>query len=458
MYKLLLFGSLLVTTGCSFNPYLRMPSPPVAASYVSALKNESQSAAKLPWRQVFRDQCLQKLIELSLENNRDLRIAVLNVEAVRAQYRIQRSLQYPNVEGNASVTHQKTAGSSNAQDAITEQYSANAALTSFEIDLFGRLRSQSQVAFERYLATSEGAQAARASLIGAVVDAYLTECSAEEQLVLTESTLSNWRDSLDIAIKLKEAMQNSQLDVEQASGLVYQAEADLENRKRTLMQARNTLELLIGTAIPADLPSATPFMDMVFSTQLPAGLPSDLLVNRADIRQAEHVLIAANADIGAARAAFFPRISLTAALGFASPALSGLFAGQSLVWTFSPQINQPVFQGGRLIGELNLAKVRKDIRIQEYEKAIQTAFREVSDGLAGRATYARQVQAQAAVVTSATRRLELTKLRYNYGVYGRLELLDAQRSLYAAQVALLDLKREEYSSAAGLYRALGGGE
>ncbi len=457
MHKYLLFALFPLVTGCLFVPDLPLPSSPVARSYAGGGGTEAQSAAQLPWQQVFADPQLQALVRLSLENNRDLRIALLNVETVRAQYNIQRSSQLPGIDGNASYSRQQTADGSEP-GALTEQYSAGVVLTSFEIDLFGRLRSLSQGAFERYLATREGALAARTSLIGAVADAYLTERLAEEQLKLTESTLSNWKASHEIAIKLKEAMQNSQLDVEEAAGLVYHAQADLEGRIRSLAQAKNNLTLLVGSSIPADLPPASPFMNMAVITQLPAGLPSDLLTQRADIRQAEHELMASNADIGAARAAFFPRLSLTAAFGFASPALGELFSGGHQAWSFSPQIMQPIFPWGRLRGERDLAKIRKDIRVQEYEKAIQVAFREVSDGLAGRATYARQVESKQAAVNSAVRRLALTKLRHESGIDSRLELLDSQRSLYIAEQTLLDLKREEYSSAAGLYRALGGGE
>lgn len=450
--------AVLLTTACSLNPDLSKPEAPVPASFAGALEAEGQSAAALPWREVFTEPRLQKLIELSLESNRDLRIALLNVEAVRAQYNIQRSNQLPSIDANAGYTKQKAAVSGTEETEQFEQYTANAALASFEIDLFGRLRSQSEAAFSRYLASEEGANAARITLIGAVVDAYLNERLASEQLTLTEITLQDWRASLDIANKLKEAAQSSGLEVEQAVGLVRQAESDLEGRKRILSQAQNAIGLLIGNApVSADTPASSTFAELKIATQLQAGLTSDLLVNRPDIKQAEHELVASNADIGAARAAFFPRISLTAALGFASPELSGLFSSDTQTWSFAPQIVMPIFQGGRLKGELDLANIRKEIEIQEYEKAIQTAFREVSDGLAARATYWRQIEAQQGVVTSANRRVDLTKLRYEAGIDDRLELLDAQRSLYSSQQNLLDLKRDEYSSAAALYRALGGG-
>jgi len=459
MRKLAIVAVLLVgLTGCmTLNPKLEKAAMPVPSAYAAAQAGEKASLHPLPWRQVFKDQQLVKLIECSLENNRDLRIAMLNVEALRAQYRIQHSAQFPSIDANLQLSRQKTKGSDSSDGYQFKQYSANAALTSFEVDLFGRLRSMSEAASERYLAGEEGRQAAQIALIGAVADAYLTERLAEEQLKLTQDTLNDWRDSLRIAERLQTAAQASRLDVEQARGAVYRTEAELEARKRALLQAGNALTLLVGKSLPANAAPASPFMKMAIMTQLPAGLPSDLLANRPDIRRAEHELIASNADIGAARAAFLPQISLTAAAGFANPKLAGLFAADHETWSFTPQITQPIFHWGKLKGELDVTKVRKQIAVQEYERTIQTAFREVSDGLAARATYAQQLNAQAAAVASAAEYLRLSELRYQAGVVSRLELLDAQRTCYAAQQAQLDAQFEEYSSAAGLYRAIGGG-
>lgn len=457
--------AMLLSTACSMNPKLDRPIPPVAPIFSGATGAEPTSAATIGWRDMFLDPRLQRLITLALENNRDLRITTLNVEAARAQFRVARSVQLPSVDAQGSYTRQRppTGSSSRASDTAGiggefSQFSANAALTGFEIDLFGRLRSQSQAAFARYLASEEGRRAARIALIGSVVDAYLAERLAEEQLALTEGTLAAWRQSLDITRRLRAADQNSGLDVAQAEGLVRQAEADREARIRARAQAGNLLQLLVGTRLPDDLPPAAPLMAQPIQTELPAGLPSDLLINRPDIRQAEHDLIAANADVGAARAAFFPRLSITGLLGMISPAFDGLFRGESWTWSFTPQVTLPIFKGGSLRGELRLSEVRKSIAIVHYERAIQGAFREVSDGLAGRATYARQIQAQTAAVDSTVRRTRLANLRYHAGVDSRLELLDAQRSDYTARQALLDLKRDELSSAAGLYRALGGGD
>ncbi|ARR54801.1 efflux transporter outer membrane subunit [Rhizorhabdus wittichii] len=466
--------ALLMTSACSMNPRLDIPKPPVATHYPDATAAEPASAAAIDWRTMFGDPRLQALVDLALANNRDLRVSTLNVEAARAQFRVARGAMLPQVDANGSYTRQRiptstaSAGIGGATGGGTGagapsgfefgQYSANAALTSFEIDLFGRLRSQSQAAFERYLASDEGRRSARIALIGSVVDAYLAERLAAEQLALTERTMADWNSSLDITRRQHEAKQVSGLELAQAEGQVQQAAADLAAGQRALAQAGNALQLLVGAPIPADLPAPIPLADQPIMTQLPAGLPSDLIANRPDIRQAERELVAANADVGAARAAFFPRLSLTGLFGFTSLAFDDLFKGDNRSWSFTPQISQPIFRGGSLRGELRLAKVQKSIAIANYEKAIQTGFREVADGLAGRATFARQLDAQRKAVDAAERRARLSDMRYRVGFDSRLELLDAQRSQYAAQQAMLELRRQELSSATGLYRALGGGD
>lgn len=458
--------ALLLAGACSMNPKLEVPPPPVPAAFAGAEAQEPPSAAALDWQEMFSDPRLRQVIALALENNRDLRVASLNVEAARSQFRVARGARLPSIDAGGSYARQRTpadiaaGGQANAGTDGVEfgQFSANIALTMFELDLFGRLKSQSEAAFERYLATEEGRRAARIALIGAVVDAYLAERLAEEQLALTQSTLADWQESLRISRSLHDAKQASGLDVAQAEGQVRQAEADLHARTRGLAQATNALQLLVGAPLPADLPRPVALGDQAFSTQIPAGLPSDLLTNRPDIRQAERELVAANADVGAARAAFFPRLSLTGQFGLASLALGNLFESGSQAWSVTPQIRQPIFNGGSLRGELRLAEVRKSIAVAQYEKAIQAAFREVSDGLAGRATYAQQSAAQGKAVEAAARRAELSGLRYRAGIDSRLELLDAQRSQYAARQAFLDLRSEELSSAASLYRALGGAD
>ncbi|WP_447725759.1 efflux transporter outer membrane subunit [Sphingomonas koreensis] len=459
-----MIAAALLLSGCSMNPKLEMPAAPVAAVYPGDALDGPANAVDLGWRAMFGDPRLQRLIELALVENRDLRIAVLNVDATRAQYRVQRGALLPSVGATGNYTRQRTPvqGTSASQPGPVsgtefEQFTAQAALTGFEIDLFGRLRSLSQAAFERYLATDQGRQATQIALVGAIADAYLNECLAKEQLRLTEATLADWRASLSVTRRLHAASQSSGLEVAQAEGQVRQAEADREGRKRALARATNALVLLVGTPLPADLPAPLSLARQPIRTELPAGLPSDLLARRPDIRQAEHELIAANAEVGAARAAFFPRLSLTAAFGFSSLALDNLFKGHNRSWSFAPQLTAPIFQGGQLRGSLDLAKVRKSIAITNYERAIQAAFREVADALAGRVTYRQQIDAQRMAVGRIADRLRLSTLRYRAGMESRLELLDAQRSVYAAQQALLDLERENFSNAIGFYRALGGG-
>ncbi|HNR84827.1 efflux transporter outer membrane subunit [Ottowia sp.] len=452
----------LLLSACSFTPALVKPAAPVPAVFPMAPTEPGAiQATDIGWRTMFPDARLQRLIAVALENNRDLRLATLNVEAVQAQYRIQRAARLPGIDASGQATRQRTAangpGSPSQSAGVTEQVGVGVGLSAFELDLFGRVRSLTEAALARYLATEEGRCTAQIALVGAVADAYLAERLALEQRDLAERTLADWQQSLDLARLLRQAHQNSGLDVAQAEGQVATAEADLEARTRALAQARNALHQLTGADLPDDLPQGLPLDREPVLSVLPAGLPSDLLMRRPDIRQAEQTMVAANADIGAARAAFFPRISLTASLGYASPAMSGLFDSQHRGWSFSPQIVQPLFQGGRLRAELRVAEVRKSSAVAEYERAIQTAFREVADGLAGQQTFGRQIAAQLQVVDSAERRAELSYLRYRAGVEGRLELLDAQRQLYAARQTLLDLRRDAFGNAVGLYKALGGG-
>ncbi|GGY28275.1 efflux transporter outer membrane subunit [Paludibacterium paludis] len=447
----------LALTACSLNPALVKPALPVPASYPAGETVGEARAATPGWRAMFGDPRLQRLIELALANNRDLRLAALAAQETQAQYGIQRAAQLPGIDATASATRQRSPAGEATPPSTQKQYGVNVGLSAFEIDLFGRMRSLSESAFARYLASEQGRRSVRIALVGAVADAYFAERLAEEQRQLAEHTLADWRQSLGLALRLKEGHQNSGLDVAQAEGQVASAEADLEARTRAVAQARNALRFLVGTELPANLPAPLPLERQPVATHLPAGLPSDLLLRRPDILQAEQQLVAANADIGAARAAFFPQLSLTASLGTLSPVMRGLFDSDHRAWSFSPQITLPLFHGGRLRAELRLAELRKSTAVAGYERAIQTAFREVADGLAGRETFGRQIAAQIRVVVNAERRTRLSGLRYHAGLDGRLELLDSQRQLYAARQTLLDLRRGEFGNAVALYKALGGG-
>ena len=445
--------------GCSLTPPLEKPAAPVAATYPNAASAPlaSSNAGDLGWRTVFIDPRLQSLIALALENNRDLRLATLNAQAVYAQFGGQRAGQFPHLEGQLTQNRERTGSTASTSSSVQEQAQIGLGLSAFELDLFGRMRALSEAAFSRYLASVEGQRAAHITLVGAVADAYFAQQWAREQHALALQTLKDWRLSLDLALMRHQASQASGLDVAQAQEQVATAEAEVEGRQRELARAQNALVLVLGAEVPPDLPAPLALSAKPVVTQLPAGLPSDLLIRRPDILQAEQALRAANADIGAARAAFFPRLSLTASLGIASGSLNDLFSDNQRVWRFSPQITLPIFNAGQLRTELRLAQVRKSMAITAYEQAIQTAFREVADGLAGTATYGRQIAAKQQAVGYAQERVALSNLRYLAGLDGRLEWLDAQRQLSSAQQALLDLQRDELQNAVALFKALGGG-
>lgn len=460
--RFLILPLVLSLSACSLTPALVKPSAPVPVAYPQREGAATTThGADLGWRSMFVDLRLQQLIALALDNNRDLRLAALNVEAVQAQLGIQRAARLPGVEVGATVARQRTTASGGSTTgvpaAVQSQHGLSLGMSAFEVDLFGRVQSLSDAAFARYLASDHGRRATQIALVGAVADAYFAERLAQEQLALSERTSSDWHQSLDLVRRLKEGRQSSALDIAQAQGQVATAAADVEERRRGLARASNALRLLTGTDVPGKLPTGLPLQSQQVVVQLPEGLPSDLLYRRPDIQQAEQALVAANADIGAARAAFFPRLSLTTSLGYTSPSIGALFDGGQRAWTFSPQITVPLFSGGRLRSELRLAEVRKSSAVAEYERVIQTAFREVADGLAGRETYSAQLESQSRAVSNAERRVFLASLRYRAGVDGRLELLDAQRQLYSVRQIQLDLQRHEFSNAVALYKALGGG-
>lgn len=455
--RLSLLPLMFALSACSMTPVLVKPDLPVPVRYpVADAQFDERAAADIGWHAVFADPRLHQLIELALRNNRDLRLATLNVEAVQAEYRLQRAAGLPALDAGAAGTRARIADPATGA-VVQNQVGLQLGVTAFEIDLWGRARSMSDAAFARYLASDEGRRSARISLVAAVAEAYVAERAAAEQQALAERALHNWTDQKNLALQLIQAKQSSRLDLAQVQGQVARAQADVEARSRERQRARNALDQLTGAELPV-LPPPLPLDRQLALTKLPAGLPSTLLVVRPDIRQAEQNLKAANADIGAARAAFFPRLSLTASTGFASTSMNGIFGADHRVWSFAPQITQPLFDGGRLRSELRLSELRKSSAVAEYERVIQVAFREVADGLAGSATYARQIAAQQQVVDEESRRADLSEQRYRAGVDGRLELLDAQRQLYAAQQALLDLRREKTVNAIALYKALGGGQ
>ncbi len=444
----------LALSGCmSLAPKYERPAAPVAASFPDAASGSAanEAAAQIEWQRFFADARLKQLIGLSLANNRDLRVAILNIEQARAQYQIRRADTLPTV--SAAVTGNRVPGSN---DSITSTYSAGFGVSAFELDLFGRVRNLSEAALAQFLATEEARKSAQLSLIASVANAYLAVLADDEQLDITRQTLAGREETLKL-IQLKyDNGAVSNLDLQQALSQTESARAVLLQQQRLRAQDINLLVLLVGQPLPDSLAPGQTLEQTVLS-ELPAGLPSDLLAVRPDIRAAEQQLIGANANIGAARANFFPRISLTGSVGTASSELSGLFKSGSFGWTFAPQAVLPIFDYGRNSANLGSAKAGRDIAVAQYEKSIQVAFREVSDALAGQATYAEQLRVQRAVTAAETERFKLADLRYRSGAASYLDLLDAQRSLFFAQQATVQVNQLRLQNQVTLYRVLGGG-
>ncbi|MDB5762291.1 MAG: multidrug transporter [Herminiimonas sp.] len=463
-------GALLATlaAGCALQPVYQRPAAPVSASFPAGEAYKPPSggaggttlpAADIGWRNFLPDPRLQRLVELALQNNRDLRVAVLNVEKVQAQYRIQRAALFPQVNvGVADASGKGTSGnaSSSGNSSVNHNYSADLS-ASWEIDFFGRLRSLSDAAIEQYLASAHARQAAEILLVSQVADQYLTTLAYDEELAVTQKTLETAQASYKIVKLQFDTGTASELDLRLSQTTVEQALANHAAQLRLRAQAGNALVLLVGQPLPQDLPPAVRLGAQPILADIPAGLPSDLLARRPDILQAEAMLRSENADIGAARAAFFPRITLTGTLGTASSTLSGLFAAGSSAWSFVPSLIAPIFNAGANQANLDIAKVQKDIGVAQYEKAIQTAFREVSDGLAARGTYDDQLAALQRYTDAQQRRLELANMLYTNGIDSYLNVLTAQTDLYNAQIALVSARLNRLTSLVDLYRALGGG-
>ncbi|PKU25697.1 efflux transporter outer membrane subunit [Telmatospirillum siberiense] len=456
-------GALLLA-GCSLIPSYDRPAAPISSIWPLGRAEEPVApVADIGWREFFTDPRLQKLIELSLSNNRDLRVAALNVEAARAQYQIQRADLFPSISASASGLNERVPArlSSSGKSVIEHQYSASVGFTSYELDLFGRIRSLTEQELELYFVEEETRTSTQITLVAEVADAYLTLMSDQELLRLTKETLDSQRKTYDLTKRSRDFGASTELELRQVETSVRTAEANLAQYDRQVSQDRNALVLLVGQPLPADLDADLAkghgLDDASLLADLPAGLPSELLERRPDIRAAEHNLKAANANIGAARAAFFPTVTLTASGGTSDTSLSRLFQGPTRAWTFNPSISVPIFEAGKLEADLDYAKVQKNIQVAQYEKAIQTAFREVSDSLVALQTYEDQVRADAALVEASEVRYKLADLRFRNGVDGYLNTLDAQRSLYSAQQSLISIRLSRLSNLVTLYKTLGGG-
>lgn len=450
----------LVLAGCSFIPVYERPAAPVAPAYAladpAAGSAQERAAADIDWKDYFTDPRLQRLIGIALGNNRDLRVAMLNVEQARAQFQIQRAAEFPTVSGIANATRQP----STSTGQYGNLFQVGLGVTAWEIDFFGRVAALKEQALAQYLATDEARKAAQISLVAAVASGWLNLMADEQLLDISRRTLATREESVKLTRLRLEHGVSSELDNRQATSLAEAARATYAQQQRQRLLDENALVLLLGQALPDDIRASLPSARLEAAAPmqpLDSGLPSDLLQRRPDIRQAEHLLIGANANIGAARAAFFPRISLTATMGTVSPELSGLFKGGSWAFSLAPQLAVPLFDAGRNQAGLEAARAGREIAVAQYEKAIQTAFREVSDALAGRATLQEQLDAQRGQEAADTKRLELSDLRYRNGVASYLDVLDAQRSLFVTQQSLVLTQLQQLQNQVLLYKALGGG-
>ena len=457
---LILLASTAVSA-CTMAPDYKRPTLPVAQTWSTpaAEPTSSVTAADLDWRQVLVDPRLQGVVDLALKQNRDLRVAVLNIEKARAQYGIQRSALFPGVNGALTETRSHTPASTSSTGASfdTEAYSATIGFTAYELDLFGRVRSLNAVALQSYLAQQETARSVRVSLIAETANAWLTLAADQERLALAKSTLTTREDSLRLVQQQVDGGVGSLMDLRNAQTLAETARSDVATYTAQVAQDRNALVLLAGADVPAELLPSGDLRTAKILADLPAGLPSDVLIRRPDVLAAEHSLQGANANIGAARAAFFPRIALTGSTGSASGDLDGLFKGGTGVWSFTPSITLPIFAGGANVAGLKSANASRDIAVATYEKTVQTAFREVSDALSVRATVGDRLAAQERLVTAATDSQRLSQQRRDAGLDSALTLLDSQRTLYTAQQGLITARLARATNLVTLYKTLGGG-
>jgi len=443
--------------GCSFIPTFTRPAAPVAPAFpqvavASTPSADIKAAADIEWQSFFKDARLKRLIELSLENNRDLRVAALNIDATRAKLQVARADQLPSV--NAGINGSRGPAASGA---ITSSYTAGLSVTAYELDFFGRVRALSQAAQAQLLASEEARKTVQISLIASVANTYLTLLADDELLRITRDTLMTRQESLRLMQLKYDNDSASKLDLSTAQSQLEAAKVSLAQLTRQRATDESALVLLVGQPLPTDLPAGLGLAEQGFLSDLPAGVPSELLVRRPDVRQAEQNLLALNANIGAARAAFFPRITLTASAGVASSDLDTLFSNGTSAWTFVPQLLMPIFDAGRNKANLEAAKVNKDIAIAQYEKAIQTGFKEVADALAGRATLGEQLQAQTAQLVATQTTMQLTDLRFKAGAASSFDVLEAQRSLFAAQQAQVQVQTQQLQNLVNLYKVLGGG-
>ncbi len=455
-----------ILTACTMAPEYKRPEAPVPASwptgpaYKEAVADRAgPAAADMDWREFYTDEKLQKVIEVALANNRDLRVAALNIERVRAAYRVQSAVIFPLPNAAGSLNEYRTPAdiSDKGEAANVRIYNANVGISSWEIDFFGRIRSLRDSALEQYFATEHARRGAQIALVAEVANAYLTLAADRENLKLARSTLEAQEATYTMIRRRYELGSSSELDLNQARTRVEAARVDVARYTAFTAGDENALNLLAGAPVPADLLADS--LDLVAAPKdISAGLSSEVLLKRPDILQAESLLKAANANIGAARAAFFPSITLTTSIGTTSNELAGLFKAGAATWSFVPQVNVPIFNSILLWANLEAAKATREIYVAQYERAIQTAFREVSDALARRGTIGDQLAAQRSLVEASASSYRLADARYTNGIDSYLTLLDAQRSLYAAEQGLINTRLARLSNLVNLYKVLGGGQ
>jgi len=464
---LILLASTAVSA-CTLAPKYERPALPVAQTWSTptAEPTGSVTAADLDWRQVLVDQRLQGVVDLALKQNRDLRVAVLNIEKARAQYGVQRSALFPAINGTLSEQRSHTPASASQFGQIpgasggaidTDIFSASIGFTAYELDLFGRIRSLNAQALQSFFATQETSRSVRISLIAETANAWLTLAADQERLALAKDTLRTREDTLRLTQQQVDGGVGSLATLRNAQVQAETARSDAAVYTAQVTQDLNALTLLVGADVPAELLPSGGLASAQILADLPAGLPSDVLARRPDVLASEHQLQAANANIGAARAAFFPRISLTGSLGSSSTELDGLFKSGTKAWSFAPQISLPIFAGGANVANLNVSKANRDIAVATYEKTVQTAFREVSDALSVRATVGDRLAAQERLVVAATDSQRLSQQRRDAGLDSALTLLDSQRTLYAAQQGLITARLARATNLVTLYKTLGGG-
>lgn len=452
-------------SGCTMMPKYERPDLPIETAWPDSAKlageerDAADAAVNRTWKLFFQDPVIVSLVETALANNRDLRAAMINIEAVRAQYWIQRADMLPtiNASGSSSAQYLNKAVSSTGEAYIQRQFTANVGFTAFELDIFGRIRSLNESALQQFFATEETARGTQVSLVAEVVNTYLQLTADREILTLARNTYENRKASYGLTVRMFEMGLTSQLTVNQARTIMEEARVASAQYETRVAQGENALVLLLGAPIPEGVELAPDLTGISRLPDLPPGLPSDLMQRRPDIRAAEHQLMAANANIGAARANFFPTVSITSSIGTVAPQFHDLFSRGAGTWLFQPQAVLPVFDAGRNIARLRVSEAERDMAVARYEKSIQSAFREVADALAQRATIGEQLEAQQSLVDATQASYDLSRSRYDIGLDSFINVLDAQRSLFSAQQGLINTVLLREVNTLNLYKALGGG-